>query len=65
VWRYFVLVGGRTEAELKQNSGWVDVRDLGEAHVRTLKEEKAGGERIIVSAGTLVFSVYFFIAIPC
>ncbi|KAK0205610.1 D-lactaldehyde dehydrogenase [Desarmillaria ectypa] len=35
--------------------GWVDVRDLAEAHVRALEIEAAGGERIIVSAGSYVW----------
>ncbi|KAI3603727.1 d-lactaldehyde dehydrogenase [Moniliophthora roreri] len=30
---------------------WVDVRDLGEAHVRALEREEASGQRIIISAG--------------
>jgi hypothetical protein len=54
-WHDYVLVDKRSEAELKRASSWVDVRDLTEAHIRALKEdsEKAGGERIIVSAGRL------------
>jgi hypothetical protein len=47
-----VLLEGRSAEVLKQSSAYIDVRDLAEAHVRALKEEKAGGERIIVSAGT-------------
>ncbi|KAJ7829525.1 NAD-P-binding protein [Mycena olivaceomarginata] len=30
---------------------WIDVRDLALAHVRALKKEEAGGERIIITAG--------------
>jgi len=30
---------------------WIDVRDLADAHVLSLENEAAGGERIIVSAG--------------
>lgn len=52
-WQNYVVAGGKTEAELKQASSWVNVADLAEAHVRALKEEKAGGERFIVAAGTL------------
>ncbi|KAJ3540763.1 hypothetical protein NMY22_g4161 [Coprinellus aureogranulatus] len=38
------------------NSAWVDVRDLGEAHARALeKSEATGAERIIVSAGSFVW----------
>jgi nucleoside-diphosphate-sugar epimerase len=36
-------------------SCWVDVRDLGLAHVRALLKPDAGGERIIVSAGPFVW----------
>lgn len=32
---------------------YVDVRDVGEAHVRALEVEEAGGERFLLSAGTL------------
>ncbi|KAG7448146.1 D-lactaldehyde dehydrogenase [Guyanagaster necrorhizus] len=35
--------------------GWVDVRDLAEAHVLALEVEAAGGERIIISAGSCVW----------
>lgn len=34
-------------------SCWVDVRDLAEAQARALVREGAGGERIIISAGTI------------
>ncbi|KAF5334248.1 hypothetical protein D9611_014571 [Ephemerocybe angulata] len=33
-------------------NGWVDVRDIAEAHVRAMETAEAGGERIIVSEGT-------------
>jgi hypothetical protein len=52
-WHDHVLVDGKTKDELKTTSSWIDVRDLSEAHVRALKEEKAGGERLIVCAGTM------------
>jgi nucleoside-diphosphate-sugar epimerase len=42
----------KTAQDLKGTSAWVDVRDLGEAHVRALRMAAAGGERIIVSSGT-------------
>jgi hypothetical protein len=35
--------------------GWVDVRDVAEAHVRALQIPAAGGERIIVCAGSYVW----------
>ncbi|KAJ7189644.1 hypothetical protein GGX14DRAFT_382988, partial [Mycena pura] len=34
---------------------WTDVRDLALAHVRALQREPAGGERIIVAAGTFTW----------
>jgi nucleoside-diphosphate-sugar epimerase len=37
---------------------WIDVRDLANAHVISLEKEAAGGERIIVSAGTASESFY-------
>lgn len=44
-----------SEARHKEASAWVDVRDIAEAHVRALKEEKAGGERIIISANSFLW----------
>ncbi|KAJ6595803.1 D-lactaldehyde dehydrogenase [Mycena vulgaris] len=35
--------------------GWVDVRDVSEAHARALTVPEAGGERIIVCAGSFVW----------
>ncbi|QKX60077.1 uncharacterized protein TRUGW13939_07219 [Talaromyces rugulosus] len=35
--------------------GWVDVRDVAEAHIKALTTPGAGGERIIVSAGSWVW----------
>ncbi|PBK74752.1 NAD(P)-binding protein [Armillaria solidipes] len=35
--------------------GWVDVRDVATAHVRAMEVPSAGGERIIVSAGSWVW----------
>ncbi|KAK0484420.1 hypothetical protein IW261DRAFT_1456425 [Armillaria novae-zelandiae] len=49
--------GGLSPNELlvQPGHGWVDVRDLAEAHVRALEVEAAGGERILVSAGSCVW----------
>ena len=47
-----MVVGAESKlSALLQGFCWIDVRDLGEAHVRALETEAAGGERIIVSAG--------------
>ncbi|OKL61381.1 hypothetical protein UA08_03127 [Talaromyces atroroseus] len=35
--------------------GWVDVRDVAEAHIKALETSTAGGERIIVTAGSWVW----------
>ena len=38
------------EQELLHAAGWIDVRDIAEAHVAALEKEAAGNERIIISA---------------
>lgn len=69
-WANVVLLpdaGGRSHEDLaKKCLCWVDVRDLGEAHVRALEKEEASGERIIISSGmehlsqlTPLYSVIF------
>ena len=44
----------KEELGLASSNGWVDVRDVAEAIARVLERDEAGGERIIVSAGTFV-----------
>ena len=39
-----------SEKELLHAAGWIDVRDIAEAHVAALEKEAAANERIIVSA---------------
>ena len=41
---------GFSEQELYYGGGWIDVRDVAEAHVTALQKEEAANERIIVSA---------------
>ncbi|PPQ72545.1 hypothetical protein CVT25_004879, partial [Psilocybe cyanescens] len=41
---------------LQGGYNYIDVRDLADAHVESLKKEAAGGERVIVSGGDLLFS---------
>jgi len=49
--------GGATNEFLASTGTcWIDVRDLANAHVLSLEKEAAGGERIIVSAGTTSLS---------
>ncbi|KAK7036570.1 hypothetical protein VNI00_011503 [Paramarasmius palmivorus] len=50
-----VIVNGRVFGESTLTSpghGWVDVRDVAEAHVRALEIPEAGGERIITCASS-------------
>ncbi|KZP04929.1 hypothetical protein FIBSPDRAFT_940735 [Athelia psychrophila] len=42
-------------ATLTAGSSWIDVRDLGAAHVAALATPQAGGERLIISAGPFVW----------
>lgn len=55
IWMLSIL-GKLAEPPVKEAAehGWIDVRDLGEAHVRCLEREEAGGERILACAGTLL-----------
>lgn len=46
----------KTPEELAGVQGsFVDVRDVARAHVRALEVGKAGGERVIVSAGEFIW----------
>ncbi|KAF6750212.1 D-lactaldehyde dehydrogenase [Ephemerocybe angulata] len=47
---------------VSNSQGWVDVRDIAEAHVRAMEVEEAGGERIIVSEGTYRFQEWLDLA---
>jgi nucleoside-diphosphate-sugar epimerase len=63
MWHDTVLVeGSQSEEFLKHGSCFIDVRNLAEAHVKSLEIEEAGGERIIVSAGKYIayYRLYFF-----
>lgn len=53
VWVKAVLFGDSQDNVKTGTSCWVDVRDLAEAQARALVQEGAGGERIIISAGTI------------
>ncbi|KAI0314138.1 D-lactaldehyde dehydrogenase [Amylostereum chailletii] len=47
-----IVLGKKDDAALSApGSAWIDVRDLGLAHVLAGQKAEAGGERIIVSAG--------------
>jgi nucleoside-diphosphate-sugar epimerase len=47
------IVQGKYRDELPPSKVyiWVDVRDLGEAHVKSIELAEAGGERVLVTAG--------------
>ncbi|KAG5351733.1 hypothetical protein C0989_005134 [Termitomyces sp. Mn162] len=49
------VVGGQTEDFLKTGLAFIDVRDVAQAHVLALEKEAAGGERIIISAGSFIW----------
>ncbi|KAJ7448342.1 D-lactaldehyde dehydrogenase [Mycena latifolia] len=55
--RLFYTMLTKPSSPALQNSGrcWIDVRDLGRAHVLALLKAAASGERIIVSAGPYVW----------
>lgn len=48
----------KTKEVLHRCHGWVDVRDLAEAHVRSLEREEIGGERVIVHEGSFVWQEF-------
>ncbi|TFK63059.1 D-lactaldehyde dehydrogenase [Pluteus cervinus] len=49
--------GYKSKEGLYASSSYVDVRDLGEAHVRALLRDEAGGERIIISSVDVAHSL--------
>ncbi|KAJ3534910.1 hypothetical protein NMY22_g6723 [Coprinellus aureogranulatus] len=58
-WFQSILDGVPAMSEGAIDNGWIDVRDLGEAHVRCLEIEEAGGERIITCAGSYTWGEWF------
>ncbi|KAJ7436322.1 D-lactaldehyde dehydrogenase [Mycena latifolia] len=54
-WFYNALTQPSHPAQLNSGFCWVDIRDLGRAHVLALLKAAAGGERILVSAGPFVW----------
>ncbi|KAF5320323.1 hypothetical protein D9611_011295 [Ephemerocybe angulata] len=63
IWYNLVVVPGeKARPAVLANAGWVDVRDLAEAHVRALEIQEAGSERIIVSEGVYIFQEWLDIA---
>ncbi|THU85867.1 hypothetical protein K435DRAFT_970519 [Dendrothele bispora CBS 962.96] len=46
---------GDASPRVSPSHGWVDIRDVALAHIRSLEIKEAGGERIILCAGPFVF----------
>ncbi|KAF9442584.1 D-lactaldehyde dehydrogenase [Macrolepiota fuliginosa MF-IS2] len=62
-WYDAVVADGPKSQELSYTSNaWVDVRDAALAHVLALQKEAAGGERIVVSAGSFVWQEWLDVA---
>ncbi|KIW12705.1 hypothetical protein PV08_09983 [Exophiala spinifera] len=60
---WFRAVTQGAEAQLtRPGHGWVDVRDVAEAHVRSLEVATAGGERIIICASQFVWQDWIVVA---
>ncbi|TEB29167.1 NAD(P)-binding protein [Coprinellus micaceus] len=62
IWYGTVIAAGEKDKEQlgeKNGYAWVDVRDVAEAHVRSLEKEEAGGERIIVSSWSYIWQEWF------
>ena len=52
---YDVLSGARVDAQLRSRGNWVHVAVAAEAHVRATQSASAGGQRIIVKSGPLLY----------
>ena len=50
---YTNLVTEKLDDVLQTSYGYIHVRDVALAHVAALRNEAAGGERIIIAEGTL------------
>jgi len=57
-----VADGPKTQELLSTSNVWVDVRDAALAHVLALQKEAAGGERIIISAGSFNWQEWLDVA---
>ncbi|KAJ3752509.1 D-lactaldehyde dehydrogenase [Lentinula raphanica] len=55
--------GGKTPEELRSTGNcWVDVRDLAEAQVLALQKDSVANERVIISAGPVVWQEWLDVA---
>ena len=51
IWWNTIVVSEATRQSVVSDHSWIDVRDLGTAHVLAVETPGAGGERLIVSSG--------------
>lgn len=59
LWYNFVIADTpKTKEVLHGSHGWVDARDVAEAHVRGLEKEELGGERVIVHEGPFIWQEF-------
>ncbi|KAF8999674.1 hypothetical protein BDQ17DRAFT_1308461 [Cyathus striatus] len=63
---YFTVLSptSQSKEQVETSTSWVDVRDVGEAHLRALKQENAGGERIIISADVSIWQEWINLCSP-
>ncbi|KAF8506198.1 hypothetical protein BU17DRAFT_57840 [Hysterangium stoloniferum] len=52
---FYLIIKGKPPSSIAPAENWVDVRDVAEGHVRALRVEEAGGERLIFAAGTFTW----------
>ncbi|TEB29189.1 D-lactaldehyde dehydrogenase [Coprinellus micaceus] len=58
-WYHFIIANTPKTAEMLHGShGWVDVRDVAEAHARSFERADLGGERVIVYAGPFIWQEF-------
>ncbi|KAH6883793.1 hypothetical protein BKA70DRAFT_1238218 [Coprinopsis sp. MPI-PUGE-AT-0042] len=54
-WYHVICEVPKTDEQLGSGSGWVDVRDVADAHVLALEKEEAGGERFLITADSFIW----------
>jgi nucleoside-diphosphate-sugar epimerase len=58
-WYHFIIANTPKTAEMLHGShGWVDVRDVAEAHARSFERADLRGERVIVYAGPFIWQEF-------
>ncbi|KAH6890938.1 D-lactaldehyde dehydrogenase [Coprinopsis sp. MPI-PUGE-AT-0042] len=61
-WYHVICEVPKTDEQLGSGSGWVDVRDVADAHVLALEKEEAGGERFLITADSFIWQDWIDIA---